>query len=150
MAQQQLAKIGITGKIQSMDIASFYNKLESHKVDDANPLPFIAYGGWSASTGDADWGTRPLISTEAFPPSMSNFGFFSDAKVDGFIKAGLASANPEARKQAYADLQDYVWEKAPWGYLFVDTMLAAKVKKLKGIYPMPDGAFSVEKAELMD
>lgn len=150
MAQQQLAKIGITGKIQSMDIASFYNKLESHRVDDANPLPFIAYGGWSASTGDADWGTRPLISTDAFPPSMSNFGFFSDKKVDAFITAGLASADPDVRRKAYADLQDYVWEKAPWGYLFVDTMVVAKNKKLSGIYPMPDGAFSVEEAELAD
>lgn len=150
MAQQQLKKIGITGKIQSMDIASFYNKLESHRADDAKPVPFIAFGGWSASTGDADWGTRPLISTDGFPPAMSNFGFFSDKKVDQFITNGLKSANPDVRKTAYADLQDYVWEQAPWGYLFVDTMVAAKVKKLKGIYPMPDGAFSVEHAELMD
>ncbi|ACN15253.1 DppA2 [Desulforapulum autotrophicum HRM2] len=150
MAQQQLKKIGITGSLQSMDVASFYNKLEGYRVDDAKPLPFIAFGGWSASTGDADWGTRPLISTEAFPPAMSNFGFFSDKKVDGFITAGLASANPDIRKKAYADLQDYVWDKAPWGYLFVDTMVAAKSKKLKGIYPMPDGAFSVEEAELVD
>jgi len=150
MAQQQLAKIGITGKIESMDIASFYNKLESQKVDDPSPLPFIGFGGWSASTGDADWGTRPLISTDAFPPAMSNFGFFSDKKVDDFIAAGLASADPDVRKKAYADLQDYVWAQAPWGYLFVDTMLAAKTKNLKGIYPMPDGAFSVESAELTD
>ncbi len=150
MAMQQLKEIGITGKIESMDVASFYNKLEGHRSDDPTPLPFIAFGGWSASTGDADWGTRPLISTDAFPPAMSNFGFFSDKKVDDFITAGLASANPDIRRQAYADLQDYVWEQAPWGYLFVDTMVAAKSKKLKGIYPMPDGAFSVEEAELAD
>jgi len=150
MAQQQLKAIGINGKIQAMDVASFYNKLESHRVDDAKPLPFIAFGGWSASTGDADWGTRPLISTDAFPPSMSNFGFFSDKKVDELITAGLASASPDIRRKAYADLQDYVWEQAPWGYLFVDTMVVAKQKKLTGIFPMPDGAFSVEKAELTE
>jgi glutathione transport system substrate-binding protein len=150
MAQQQLAKIGITGDIQSMDVASFYNKLESHKSGDANVPPFIAFGGWSASTGDADWGTRPLVSTEAFPPAMSNFGFFSDAKVDGFIKAGLASADPGVRAKAYADLQDYIWEQCPWGYLFVDTLMAAKSNKLSGIYPLPDGAFFVEEAQLAD
>jgi glutathione transport system substrate-binding protein len=150
MAQQQLSKIGIKGEIQSMDIASFYNKLEGYKDGDPNVPPFLAFGGWSASTGDADWGTRPLISTDAFPPSMSNYGFFSDAKVDGYIKAGLASADPKVREKAYADLQDYVWDKCPWGYLFVDTMLAAKNKKLTGIYPMPDGAFSVENAALAD
>lgn len=150
MAQQQLAKIGITGEIQSMDVASFYNKLESHKADDSNPLPFIGFGGWSASTGDADWGTRPLISTEAFPPNMSNFGFFSDEKVDAYIKAGLVSADPTVRAKAYAELQDYVWERAPWGYLHVDSLIAAKLKNVKGIYPLPDGAFSVEFAEIVD
>ncbi|MFV0436258.1 MAG: glutathione ABC transporter substrate-binding protein [Desulfopila sp.] len=150
MAQQQLAKIGITGDIQSMDVASFYNKLESQRADDKEALPFIGFGGWSASTGDADWGTRPLIATEAFPPAMSNFGFFSDAKVDELIAAGLASADPEARRAAYAELQDYVWPKAPWGYLLVDTLVAAKQKNLTGIYPLPDGAFSVEQAELSD
>ncbi|PIE68221.1 MAG: glutathione ABC transporter substrate-binding protein GsiB, partial [Deltaproteobacteria bacterium] len=53
-------------------------------------------------------------------------------------------------RKAYADLQDYVWDRVPWGYLMVDTLIAAKSKKLKGIYPMPDGAFNVEKAELAE
>ncbi|PID44363.1 MAG: glutathione ABC transporter substrate-binding protein GsiB [Proteobacteria bacterium] len=150
MAQQQLKKIGITGEIQSMDVASFYNKLDTMKADDPNPVGYIAFGGWSASTGDADWGTRPLLSTEAFPPNMSNYGFFSDEKVDGYIQAGLVSADPEVRAKAYKDLQDYIWDKAPWGYLLVDSLIAAKRKNVKGIYPLPDGAFWVEHAELID
>lgn len=150
MAQQQLKEIGITGDIQSMDAASFYNKLEGHKVDQAKDLPFIAFGGWSSSTGDADWALRPLVATEAFPPAMSNFGFFSNKDVDGYIQAGLASADNKVRGEAYGKLQDAIWPMAPWGYLFVDTLYAAKVKKLKGIYPMADGAFSVENAEFVD
>ncbi len=150
MVQQQLAKIGITGKLESMDAASYFSKLENQKKDDLNPLPFIGFGGWSASTGDADWGTRPLIATEAFPPAMSNYGFYSDKKVDGFIAAGLASADVNVRKKAYADLQDYVWQQAPWGYLMVETLVAAKLKNVQGIYPMADGAFSVEAAELTE
>lgn len=148
MVQQQLQAIGITGAIESMDVASFYNKLEGHKVDDAEPVPFIAFGGWSASTGDADWGIRPLLSTEAFPPSMSNFGFFSSPEVDQLIQAGLASADSKVRGEAYAKLQEIIWPQAPWGYLLVDTLIAAKVKNLQGVYPLPDGAFSVEFAEL--
>lgn len=150
MAQQQLKAIGITGELESMDVASFYNRLESYKVDDVGKVPFIAFGGWSASTGDADWGIRPLLSTEAFPPAMSNFGFFSDKQVDALVQAGLASADSKVRADAYGKLQDIIWPKAPWGYLFVDTLMAAKVKNLKGIYPLPDGAFSVESAELTE
>lgn len=150
MVQQQLQAIGITGRIETMDVASYYKKLESQKADDKEILPFIGFGGWSASTGDADWGARPLIATEAFPPAMSNYGFFSDAKVDGYIADGLKTADPEARRKAYGDLQDYVWQQAPWGYLYTDTLIAAKSKKLKGVYPLADGAFTVEEAELAD
>jgi glutathione transport system substrate-binding protein len=150
MVQQQLKEINITGEIQSMDVASFYNKLEGHRADDPNLPPFIAFGGWSSSTGDADWGIRPLLATSAFPPALSNFGFFSDPKVDALIQAGLASADPKVRQDAYTKVQDMVWEMAPWGYLSVDTLVAAKVKNLKGIYPMADGSFSVEDAELTD
>ena len=150
MVQQQLKEIGITGEIQSMDVASFYNKLESHRAEDPNPVPFIGFGGWSSSTGDADWGIRPLLATASFPPSGSNFGFFSDKKVDELIQAGLASADPAVRRDAYAKCQEALWPMAPWGYLFVDTLLAAKSKNLKGIYPLPDGGFSVEEAEMVD
>ncbi len=150
MIQQQLKKIGITGNIESMDVASFYNKLEGHRADDKKPVPFLAFGGWSASTGDADWGLRPLISTEAFPPAMSNFGFFSDKEIDSLIQAGLSSADPRVRAEAYAKVQKLAWEKAPWGFLLVDELIAAKRKNLKGIVPLPDGAFSVEQAELTE
>lgn len=150
MVQQQLKEIGITGEIQSMDVASFYNKLESHRADDPNQIPFIALGGWSSSTGDADWGIRPLLATAMFPPAGSNFGFFSDKKVDDLIQAGLSSADPNVRREAYTKCQEALWPMAPWGYLFVDTLLAGKSKNLKGIYPLPDGAFSVEEAELAD
>ena len=150
MTQQQLAKIGITGKIVTKDTASFYNTLETHKADDPNTPPFIAFSAWSASTGDADWGIRPLLATESSSPNGSNAGFYSDSKIDELITAGLSSADPEVRRKVYAELQDYVWEQAPWAYLFVDTMLVAKSNKVKGIFPLPDGAFSVEEAELLD
>jgi len=150
MVQQQLKEINITGDLQSMDVASFYNKLEANRADDPNLMPFIAFGGWSSSTGDADWGIRPLLATQAFPPSLSNFGFFSDKKVDELIQAGLVSADPAVRREAYAKCQDAAWPMAPWGYLFVDKLIAAKSKTLKGIYPLPDGGFSVENAELTD
>ncbi|GAB6277527.1 MAG: glutathione ABC transporter substrate-binding protein GsiB [Rectinema sp.] len=149
MVQQQLQAIGITGEIQSMDIASFYDMLSKNKSDTVGDQAFIAFGGWSSSTGDADWATRPLLSTEAFPPNMSNYGFFEDKTVDNLIKAGLTSADPKVRGTAYAQMQDYIWSKAPWGYLFVDTLIAAKAKNIQGIYPMADGAFTVEEAEIV-
>lgn len=152
MVKQQLEKIGITGDLQSMDVASFYNMLESFTPETVGEKPFIAFGGWSASTGDADWGIRPLLTEEAFPPSglTSNFGFFFDEKLEDLVQKGLSSADQQVRAAAYTELQKDVWPKCPWGYLFVDTLLAARATNLKGIYPLPDGGFSVEKAEIVE
>lgn len=148
MVQQQLEAIGITGSIESTDVASFYSALDANSIDDDPPKPFIAFGGWSSSTGDADWGLRPLLSTPGFPPNLSNYGFFSDSIVDNLVETGLSSADPSVRREAYFELQDHVWDKAPWGYLFVDTMISAKQKGLSGIFMMPDGAFNVEEADI--
>ena len=54
-------------------------------------------------------------------------------RADELIQAGLVSADPAVRREAYAKCQDAAWPMAPWGYLFVDTLIAAKSKNLKGI-----------------
>jgi len=45
------------------------------------------------------------------------------------------------RREAYAKCQDARVASGPVGYLFVDTLIAAKSKTLKGIYPCPTAGF---------
>ena len=61
------------------------------------------YTAWSASTGDADWGLRPLFGGKAaFPPVLFNTAYYSNPIVDKDIEAGLTTADPSKRAAAYA------------------------------------------------
>ena len=100
-----------------------------------------AVRGWSSSTGDADWGMRPMLYTKSFPPVLSNLAWYSDPKTDAAIEAGLArSIRPsEARPMRMRRAQ--VWKDAPWIFLGVDHNLAAYSKKLHGAFMRPDQQF---------
>ena len=108
----------------------------------------LYYGGWSASTGDPDWQFRPLLFGESFPPKLFNVAYYKNPEVDAAIKASIATANPEKRAEAYAKAQSVTWNDAPWIYLGVERLLAAKTKQLSGIYYLPDRGLLLEDAEL--
>jgi glutathione transport system substrate-binding protein len=97
------------------------------------------YAGWSPSTGDADWGIRPLLATEAFPPTLFNLAFFSNPDLDAAVAEGLASADPEVRQAAYARAQEIVMDEAPWIFLWVPTTLGGIRKEVSGMVIQPDG-----------
>ena len=76
MVQQQLKEINITGEIQSMDVASFYNKLESHKADDPNlPRLSLSAGGLLQRVMRTG-GIRPLLATAGFSACPFQLRFF--------------------------------------------------------------------------
>ena len=106
------------------------------------------YVGWSASTGDADWGMRPLLYGKAFPPVLFNTAYYASPATDAAIEAGLNSADPAQRMAAYRTAQAQVWKDVPWVFLVSDDILAAKSKRLSGIYVMPDLQILTEEAAL--
>jgi glutathione transport system substrate-binding protein len=114
--------------------------------EDATTL--MHYTAWSASTGDADWGLRPLFYGKAFPPVLFNTAYYSNPITDAAIEAGLNTADAKKRQAAYDTAQAQIWKDAPWIFLVSDDNLSAKSKKLNGIYVMPDGQILTEDAAL--
>ena len=106
------------------------------------------YGGWSSSTGDADWGLRPLLHSKSAPPNMFNIAYYQSPATDKAIEAGLASADVGKRAAAYKEAQAQIWKDAPWVFLSVDRLLAGQSKKLSGVYYIPDGGLLTEDAAL--
>jgi glutathione transport system substrate-binding protein len=135
--QQQLAIVGVTLKVEALESGVLTAKLFNvTKPEDATTT--IVYGGWSSSTGDADWGTRPMLYTKAFPPVLSNLAWYSNPITDAGIDEGLSTVDPVKRAAAYQKVQAEVWKDAPWIFLSVDRSLAAYSKKLTGAYIRPD------------
>jgi glutathione transport system substrate-binding protein len=114
----------------------------------ADATTLMHYTAWSASTGDADWGLRPLFSGEAFPPVLFNTAYYSSPVVNAAIKAGLETADAAKRAEAYKTAQAQIWKDAPWVFLDSDYNLSAKTKKLSGVYVLPVGQMLTEEAEL--
>lgn len=68
--QQQLGEIGIEVNVVPMEAGTLSDKIWSvQEAKDAEVELF--YGGWSSSTGDADWGIRPLLAGDAIPLNLT-------------------------------------------------------------------------------
>jgi glutathione transport system substrate-binding protein len=138
--QQQLATVGVTVRVEPLEAGVLTAKeYNVQKPEDATIV--MLYGGWSSSTGDADWGMRPMLYTKAFPPVLSNLAWYSNKLTDAAIEEGLSTTDPAKRAAAYAKAQTQVWNDVPWIFLSVDHNLAAYSKKLVGASTRPDQQF---------
>ncbi|MDF0726533.1 glutathione ABC transporter substrate-binding protein [Cytobacillus sp. S13-E01] len=148
--QQQLAQINVKLEVVPMESGTMSEKIWS-VVNPEDAELELYYGGWSPSTGDADWGIRPLVGgKDAYPPKSYNTAYFDNAEVNSLISAALATADSEKRKDAYEKVQKLIWDEAPWTFLSVDDTMAGKKNYLEGIYLLPDGSLSVENVEIKE
>jgi glutathione transport system substrate-binding protein len=146
--QQQLAQIGIKVDIVPMESGTMSDKIWS--VQDPGKAEIeLYYGGWSPSTGDADWGVRPLLGgKDAFPPQSYNTAYYNNQEVNQGIQDALATADPDTRKAAYEKVEKKIWADAPWAFLSVDDTIAGKKNYLDGVYLLPDGSLDVSNIEI--
>jgi len=146
--QQQLAQINIKVDVVPMESGTMSDKLWGpQKPEDA--AVELYYGGWSPSTGDADWGIRPLLGgKEAFPPFNYNTAYYNNDKVNEALKKALQTADSNVREEAYKEAQKIIWDDAPWVTLGVSETLAGKKNYLDGIYLLPDGSLSADNIEI--
>ena len=147
--QQQLAQIGVKVNVVPLEAGVAAERIWSVESP-ADATVQMYYGGWSASTGDADWGIRPLLYGESFPPEMFNVAYYQDPKVDAAIKGAIGTADSAKRGEFYAEAQKAAWDGAPWIFLGVPQNISAKSNTLSGVYMLPDRGFLLEDAEFAE
>ncbi|MHB1652195.1 MAG: glutathione ABC transporter substrate-binding protein [Desulfitobacteriaceae bacterium] len=146
--QQQLAQVGIKVKIENMESGTMSSKIWSvQKPEDATIQ--LYFGGWSPSTGDADWGLRPLLGKDLIPPKGYNTAYYLNSAVDQEIQNAIITADSAQRKAAYDKAQKLIWTDAPWVFLDTRETISGNRGYLKGAYLLPDGSLSVENAEIV-
>jgi glutathione transport system substrate-binding protein len=145
--QQQLAQVGIRAKITLLETGQRVQQLENvQKPKDAGVR--LYFGGWSSSTGEADWALRPLFATESLPPKLLNFAYYSNPEVDDLLQEALGTSEREKKTRAYGRAQEIIHKEAPWAFLVTRKVAYAKAKSLKGVHQMPDNSFFFEQVEL--
>lgn len=139
--QQQLAQVGITVKLVPSETATLNQKIDGFKGDGADAAYDLYYGGWSPSTGDADWALRPCFSNTMFvTKGGANYSYFDNADYETQITAGLNSADTKARQAAYDKAQDILWDQLPSVPLANNYNTWASGKHVKNLSIYPDGA----------
>lgn len=130
--QQQLAQVGIKAKVVPME-GGILEEKALNVQDPEKAEVSMYYSSWTPSTGDADWGLRPLFASESFPPKSNNVSYYKNDKVDELIRSALKTAEPEKRKAAYAEAQKIIWEEAPWVFLIVESNDIGKKDYIQGV-----------------
>jgi glutathione transport system substrate-binding protein len=146
--KQQLGEVGINVVLKGMESAVVNQKVDSVDVPGEKAEVQMYLIGWSPSTGDADWGLRPLLAKESVPPHSYNISYFLNDELDKYIKQGLESADPKVRKEAYAKAQDLVWKEVPLICLSNDFNTWATDAHITGVKIYPDGAINMKNAKM--
>ena len=143
--QQQLAQINVDVNVVLLEAGVAAQRIWSiESPEDAEVQMY--YGGWSSSTGDADWGIRPLLLGENAPPSMFNVAYYADDELDAAINGAIGTADPEQRAKYYETAQKLAWDGAPWIFLGVADLIAAQTADVTGVHMLPDRGFLLEDA----
>ncbi|MBW2154245.1 MAG: glutathione ABC transporter substrate-binding protein [Deltaproteobacteria bacterium] len=111
----QLQKVGIRVKLRKWEWAAYIRNTRK-KPEEAKYEMFLL--GWAPSTGDADWGMRPLFYSGMWAPIGSNRCYYKNPEADRYIEAGMKTADPEKRKEIYRKAQEIIVKDAPWVMLY--------------------------------
>ena len=143
--QQNLGAVGVKINLQPMEAgtlsASRFKPLSENQSQ-------LNYAGWSPSTGDADWGLRPLFAGESWPPTLFNLSFYKNPQVDALIAAALITADQHRRDLTYAQVMKLIWNDAPWVFLYNSENLAGVRDTASGVYALPDGTVDTRRAAI--
>ncbi|WP_201318129.1 glutathione ABC transporter substrate-binding protein [Paenibacillus sp. EPM92] len=142
--QQQWKEVGVKVNIQQMEKGTLLNQLYV-KPEESKMQTYM--GSWSPSTGEADWGIRPLLTKAQFPPAGYNTGFYVNEEAEKLIEDGLRLTTDKERLEAYANVQKLVVEEAPWGFLYVTDIISGKRSNLNNAFVLPDGSLDLKRVE---
>lgn len=146
--QQQLAQVSIDVEINALESAVVNQKIQDVDVPGSEAEVDMYVIGWSPSTGDADWGIRPLMAIESEPPMSYNICYYENEEVDQLLKDALATADDNKRAEAYAKAQDIIWEESPLVCLANDANTWATSAKMVDAKLFPDNCLNLRNAKM--
>ena len=137
----QLEEIGINVDVEPYESGTLFDMLDEGEGTD------LWIGRWSPGTGEADYGLRPNFASDRVPPNFNNSGFYINEELDEMFDDALSTPDEDEALSIYADIQEKIYQDAPWVFLHVPDAIIAKSEDLDGIYILPSGAVQMNLAE---
>ncbi len=143
MVAAQLAEVGIRATIDVVEWSTMV-QLWSGLTPEENPQEIFIMGA-GASTGDADWGLRPIFMTA--PTNENNYGYYSNAEFDQVIQAAMRETDSEKRQALYTRAQEIVYFEDPGAvWLFDRLYIVASRREVRDATVSPLGVVTFERA----
>ena len=137
----QLEEIGISVNVEPFEAGTLFDMLDAGEGTD------LWIGRWSPGTGEADYGLRPNFASDRAPPNFNNSGFYINEELDAMFDAAISTPDEEEALSIYADIQEKIYQDAPWVFLHIPDAIIAKSENLHGISILPSGAVQMNQAE---
>lgn len=138
--QAQLAEIGITVEIESLELSVYVDRWLAGDFEAAvalnggRPDPYTMYARYWPATGN-----------------LNKVAGFTDPVLDDLFARGRAESDPAARAEIFNEFERYITEQSPWIWLYVGFEYTAQQPWVEGFVPYPtDSLISLAKVTLAD
>lgn len=131
IVQNQLAAVGITVKMETLEWGTYLDDTAAGKHD-----MFIF--GWVTVTGDPDYGLYASFHSDNIG-SSGNRAYYANDRVDELLDLARSSTSQEERAEAYAEVQQIIVDDAPWIFTWEGAYLTATGSYVDGFVHNPAG-----------
>jgi peptide/nickel transport system substrate-binding protein len=124
IVQQDLLEVGIDMSIEEAPVATIIEQLTKPGVQMHSSLFNWTYGGGS---GEPD--ARVTLRSDG----ARNYSHFKNSRVDELLDAGVATTDPDERREAYSEIQKIVAEEVPFLFIMFWEWIQIFNKRVKGV-----------------
>ncbi|MFQ5565113.1 MAG: ABC transporter substrate-binding protein [Paracoccaceae bacterium] len=130
--QADLAKVGLDVKIETYEWNTFLGQVNPGLEGKAD----MAEMAWM--TNDPDTLPYLALRTEAWPDKGGfNSGYYSNPEVDKLLDAARSSTDQAERAKLYKEMQEIVYDDAPWAFIANWKQNAATSDRVEGFALQP-------------
>ncbi len=134
MIQQDLAQLGVRLNVVTLDFPSLIDRISRSFDYEACLLGFInddidpnaQMNIWLSSASNHQWN-----------PNQKTPAMRWEAELDRLMQAQASSTDPKKRKASFDQVQEIVWEEAPFVYLVYKNSLSAIAMSVRNASPVP-------------
>jgi len=143
--QSDLAKVGVTVKIQTLEWTTYLDKV--FVPADKSEMQMHQMS-WIGDNGDPDNFLYILLSGEQWPQAGFNDAYYQNDRVDQLLKEARVMSDQAQRAPLYEEAQQIIMEDSPWIVVDHETQIVAMNNRIEGFKLHPTGVFRFEDAQL--
>lgn len=130
-----LREVGVTVNVKTMDWPSYVSAMQ-----DKNGPFDLHLLGWAPGALDAPTQMQMFDKASLAPKGLNN-SFYTDPQVEAMFAKASKDLDESSRNAQYCQIQNKIWQDAPWTFLWSQTLILAYKSDIAGISYQPNEKF---------